>query len=53
METKNYPTLNDHTYVNLGLSVLWATCNIGASRPEEPGHYFAWGESRRPYISAA
>ncbi len=53
METKNYPTLNGHTYVDLGLSVLWATCNIGASRPEEPGHYFAWGESRRPYISAA
>lgn len=30
--------------VDLGLSVKWANCNIGASRPEEYGDYFAWGE---------
>jgi hypothetical protein len=24
---------------------LWATCNIGASAPEEYGDYFAWGET--------
>jgi hypothetical protein len=24
---------------------LWATCNIGASSPEEYGDYFAWGET--------
>lgn len=30
--------------VDLGLSVKWAWCNVGASRPEEYGHYFAWGE---------
>lgn len=34
-----------HEYVDLGLSVLWATCNIGASRPDEYGKYFAWGET--------
>lgn len=28
----------------LGLSVLWATCNVGASSPEEFGGYYAWGE---------
>jgi hypothetical protein len=28
----------------LGLSVKWAACNIGATRPEEYGDYFAWGE---------
>ena len=30
--------------VDLGLSVKWATFNIGASAPEEAGDYFAWGE---------
>ena len=30
--------------VDLGLSVKWATCNIGASSPQDPGEYFAWGE---------
>jgi len=33
-----------HEYVDLGLSVKWATCNIGASEPEGYGEYFAWGE---------
>lgn len=31
--------------VDLGLSVKWATCNLGASRPEEMGDYYAWGET--------
>ena len=35
---------NGHNYVDLGLSVKWATCNVGANRPEEYGDYFAWGE---------
>lgn len=34
-----------HEYVDLGLSVLWATCNIGANNPEEYGDYYAWGET--------
>ena len=39
------PNTNDgHDYVDLGLSVKWATCNIGATKPEEYGDYFAWGE---------
>ena len=33
-----------HEFVDLGLSVKWATCNVGASKPEEYGDYFAWGE---------
>ncbi len=32
--------------VELGLSVKWASCNIGASAPEEYGDYFAWGETK-------
>ena len=34
-----------HEYVDLGLSVKWATCNVGASSPEEYGDYYAWGET--------
>ena len=37
---------NGHEWVDLGLSVKWATCNIGAHRPEDYGDYFAWGENR-------
>lgn len=37
----------NHAYVDLGLpsGTLWATCNVGASSPEEYGDYFAWGET--------
>ncbi len=38
-------TKNGHDWVNLGLSVKWATCNIGADKPEEYGDYYAWGET--------
>ena len=38
-------TENGYGYVDLGLSVKWATCNVGASSPEEYGDYFAWGET--------
>ena len=38
-------TLDMHDYVDLGLSVKWATCNVGATTPEEYGDYFAWGET--------
>ena len=34
-----------HAWVDLGLSVRWATCNVGASQPHESGNYFAWGET--------
>ena len=39
-------THNGHEYVDLGLSVKWATCNVGADSPEEYGDYYAWGETR-------
>lgn len=32
--------------IDLGLSVKWATFNVGASSPEEYGDYFAWGETK-------
>ena len=31
--------------VDLGLSVKWASCNVGATSPGENGSYFAWGET--------
>ena len=34
-----------HDFVDLGLSVYWATCNVGAETPAEYGDYFAWGET--------
>ena len=34
-----------HEMVDLGLSVKWATCNIGANSPEKYGDFFAWGET--------
>ena len=36
---------NGHKYVDLGLSVKWATMNVGATTPEDYGDYFAWGET--------
>ena len=38
-------TENGYAYVDLGLSVKWATCNVGANNPEDYGDYFAWGET--------
>ena len=32
-------------WVDLGLSVLWAKCNLDAESPEEAGGYYAWGET--------
>lgn len=46
-ERKNNGMPDDelHECVDLGLSVKWATCNVGAEIPEQFGHYFAWGEN--------
>ena len=47
-------THNGHEWVDLGLSVKWATCNVGASIPEGYGNYYAWGETttKRSYSSS-
>ena len=39
---KNTPIMEA---VDLGLSVKWASFNIGAEKPEEYGDYYAWGET--------
>lgn len=35
----------NYEYVDLGLSVKWATRNVGANKPEDYGDYYAWGET--------
>ena len=47
MPDGTYGTTNGHDWVDLGLpsGTLWATCNVGASSPEEYGNYYAWGET--------
>lgn len=43
----------DEHAVDLGLSVLWADCNVGANLPEEFGDYYSWGDTmaNRPYTN--
>ena len=38
--------INGYEYVDLGLpsGLKWATCNVGATSPEMPGGFYAWGE---------
>ena len=48
----NPNSLNGHEYVDLGLSVKWATCNVDAQLPEDYGGYYAWGDDK-PYSHVA
>ena len=45
--TSDFPDNNEREFVDLGLTsrTLWATCNVGATKPEDYGDYFAWGET--------
>lgn len=43
------PAAPPYEYVDLGLSVKWATFNVGATAPEESGDYYAWGETEPHY----
>lgn len=36
--------VNGHLWVDMGLSVMWATCNLGASAPEDYGYSYTWGD---------
>ncbi len=38
-------SVGGHEYVDLGLSVNWATCNVGSNYPADFGDYLAWGET--------
>lgn len=44
--TYNYPMPEA---IDMGLSVKWASFNLGAATSEEDGYYFAWGETEPKY----
>lgn len=44
-EKPSDPIITPGDYVDLGLSVKWATCNLGANTPYELGSKYAWGET--------
>ena len=46
-ERRNKTYMNGYEYIDLGLpsGIKWATCNVGATKPEEYGGYYAWGET--------
>ena len=39
-----YYLVNNYIVADLGLSVYWSTCNIGAKKPWETGNFYARGE---------
>lgn len=45
--TPSAGTLAGHDWIDLGLpsGLKWATCNVGATTPEDYGNYYAWGET--------
>ncbi len=45
--TPTPPSAEEVEYVDLGLpsGLKWAACNLGATSPEQPGDYYAWGET--------
>lgn len=43
------PDDNHPHIVDLGIGVKWACCNVGATRPEEFGGYYKWGETEESY----
>ena len=45
-EAEEIGMLQGYCYVDLGLSVNWATCNVGANSPEEYGNKYGWGETK-------
>ena len=42
----SFSIVSEMEYVDLGLSVKWATCNLGASKPTECGGYYQWAGTK-------
>lgn len=40
---------NGHEYVDMGEAGIWASCNVGATKPEEYGQYFQWADNKGWY----
>ena len=41
------------TPIDMGLSVKWASFNLGAASPDQVGNYYAWGETSPKFIYSA
>ena len=46
----SYAVTRGHDFVEIG-GVKWATCNLGAENPKDPGMYFRWGDNKGVYLS--
>ena len=46
-EDENQPSAEAGEAIDIGLpsGIKWASCNVGATKPEEYGGYYAWGET--------
>ena len=42
--THKFTYYNDFVDLGLPSGLMWATCNVGATYPEDYGNYYAWGE---------
>ena len=42
----SFSIVSEMEVVDLGLSVKWATCNLGASKPTEYGGYYQWAGTK-------
>ena len=42
----SFSIVSEMECVDLGLSVKWATCNLGASKPTENGGYYQWAGTK-------
>jgi hypothetical protein len=51
-EVKSFTTKAYENSVDLGLSVKWASCNVGATTPEEYGGYYGWADPTGTKTSA-
>jgi hypothetical protein len=49
MQSKS-DTITPGEAIDLGLSVKWASCNVGTTSPEGYGGYYAWGETEEKNV---
>lgn len=49
-EKREYAGRYEYVDLDLPSGTLWATCNVGASNPEEYGCYYAWGETEEKSV---
>lgn len=51
--TQEEININGHIAIDLGLSVKWASCNIGATEPEDCGDFYSWGDTKtKPHYTS-